>query len=175
MYENNPDQSWLYPGDIICDLNLPNLKTDAFQMVSHNDGQKYSVRLMMTNKYFVYLSHECDYNDDKRQFFLLTPMLGIDQKIRRSKDNFDRVISSNDVKQHPHYLNQFYFEPNPPVFPEDKVIDFTRIISFSVKEKDGLLKNKCSQLKQEIRNLLKTKMGYYFVHSQQVTPKNSLR
>ena len=110
MYENTPDNNWLYPGDIICDLKLPNLKKDAFQMVSKNDGQEYSVRLMMTNKYFVYLSHECDYNDSKRQFFLLTPMLHIDQNLRRSKENLDRIISSNDIRLHPHYLNQFYFE-----------------------------------------------------------------
>jgi len=134
-------------------------------MVSHNnERQKYSVRLMMSNKYFVYLSHECDYNDNKRQFFLLTPMLGIDQGIRRSKANFDRIILSNDVKQHTHYLNQFYFAPNPPTFPEDKLIDFTRIMSFPIKEKDELLRNKCAQLKQENQNLLKTKIGYYFIH-----------
>lgn len=166
MYENELDQNWLYPGDIISHLDLPNLKKDAFELVSQSDeSQKYSVRLMMTNDFFVYISHECDYNDQKRQFFLLTPMLGIDQGLRRRAGDFSRFTESNDVRQHPHYLNQFYFAPNPPQFPEDKIIDFTRIISFSTRDKNDLLEKKCLQLNLEHQNFLKQKIGYYFIHT----------
>lgn len=166
MYENELDQNWLYPGDIISHLDLPNLKKDAFILVSQNDErQQYSVRLMMSNDFFVYLSHECDYNDNKRQFLLLTPMLSIDQGLRRKAGDFSRFIESNDVRQHPHYLNQFYFAPNPPRFIEDKIIDFTRLISFPTRYKNELLKKKCLQLIQEQRNFLKEKIGYYFIHT----------
>ena len=120
---------------------------------------------MMTNDFFVYLSHECDCNDEKRQFFLLTPMVSIDQGLRRKAGDFSRFIESNNVKQHPHYLNHFYFAPNPPGFSEDKIIDFTRLISFPTTKKNELLEKKCFQLNQEHRNLLKTKIGYYFIHT----------
>ena len=166
MYEYPPDRNWLYIGDMIVGLELPNLKAEHFRLVPQNDpdAKPYLVRSMMSNDFFVYLSHECDCSDDKRQYFIITPMISIDMGIRRNSEAFNRLIESNDVSSHPHYLNHFYFSNFQSIFQEDKIIDFTRVISVPTGHKDFLLKRKILQLDVKTRTLLKTKIAYYFAH-----------
>ena len=167
MYENEPNRDWLYPGDILVDLDLPNLRRDDFLLLSESDPpRKYSVRLMMNNEFFVYMSHDCDFNSNKRQFFILAPMLNIDYGLKRNPDDFQRFKDSNDITTSAHYLNTFYFAANPPALPEDKRIDFTRIISFPVNQRGKLLEKKVLQLDQQHRGLIKQKVGYYFLHEE---------
>lgn len=167
MYEENFNRGWLYIGDILSGLKLPNLKKDEFHLVSQsNDDKTYSVRLMMPTDFFVYLSHECDFNENKRQYFILAPMFGIPADVRRRTDDFHRLINSNDVKAHPNYLNLFYYSPSPPRFSEDKLMDFTRVISVPVTLRQQLLESKVLELTLKNRLLIKDKLGYYFSHEE---------
>lgn len=168
MYEGTADLEWLYPGDVIRGIELPNIKTEDFRLRSTSDsGKEYTVRTLMEQDFFVYLSHECDFNDNKRQFVILAPMLNIDQGLRRSPDAFERLKKSNDVENYPYYLNLFYYSPSTPTFPNEMIVDFTRVISFPRKRAEQLLLNKCLQLTAESRSLIKAKLGYYFCHEQE--------
>jgi len=168
MYADNSDADWLYPGDIIRDLELPDLKLDAYRLqpYSGNESKQYSVRLIMNREFFVFLSHECDCNDGKIQFFILSPMIHIDAGLRRAPEQFRRLIDSNDVVENPHYLNLFYFSDHAPIFPKDMLIDFTRLISYPSNCKEELLRNKVIQLDENNRTLIKNKMAYYFARQQ---------
>ena len=91
MYESAVDENWLYTGDVIRDLRLPNIRTEDFRLISTaGNGREYSVRSIMPQSYFVFLSHECDFNNDKRQFVILAPMLGVDARLRRKTDAYNR-------------------------------------------------------------------------------------
>ena len=161
-------ESWLYPGDIIKALELPNLKGDSYRLTPHpeSEAKPFCVRQMMDNELFAYISHECDFNDNKRQFFIITPLIGIDVGLRREPQGFKRLIDSNDIENYPFYLNLFYYSAHNQILPKDMVIDFTRVISVPVKNKSSLVEKKILQLDPSHRNFLKKKISYYYLHEQ---------
>ena len=86
MYTESTDSNWLYPGDVISNLSLPKLDSEQFRLVPTNKNEKpYSVH-RLHETYYVYLSHECDFNEGKRQFFILTPMGGIPDYLRKDAE-----------------------------------------------------------------------------------------
>ena len=164
MYLRSASRKWVLTGDVIKDLLLPNLKSEDFQLISSGeDSPNYSVRKYLSSKFFVFMSHECDFNEDKRNYFLLAPLINIGNNIRRSTEEYDKFKNSNDVINHPHYLNYFYYE-NHKILETDMCVDFTRMLFFPATRKHELVRNKCIQLTVNFRRLLKDKIGYYFSH-----------
>ena len=145
MYVDPVEYDWLYPGDIISGLELPELKTETYRLVSNEKDQndrpisEYSVRPIMRRDFFVYLSHECDFNDGKIQFFVVTPMINIDMGLKRNTEQYEKLIRSNDVVSSPNYLNHFYFASHDATFPREMIVDFTRVVSVPVSLKAELL------------------------------------
>lgn len=167
MYQRSISNDWLYTGDIIKGLKLPNLKNEDFQLVSNsNHEERFTVRKYHKSGYYVYMSHECDFNAGKRTYFILSPLINIGKQIRNDNIEMPKFIKSNDVKQFPHYLNYFYFEQGD-FLESDMCVDFTHMISFPSSQKELLLDNKCAQLKEDFRARLKYKIGYYFSHSEE--------
>jgi len=151
MYSKKKDDKWVFIGDVIKDLQLPNLKNEDFKLVSKNPkSPNYSVRQYYDTKYFVFLSHECDFNDDKRTFYLIAPFCNINQNLRKETVEFEKFKNSNNVYEHPHYLNCFYYE-NHQILESDLYIDFTRMLHVSASIKSDILANKCLELTKHYR------------------------
>ena len=61
----------------------------------------------------------------------------------------------------------FYYSPSDPAFPDEKIVDFTRVISFPRNRAEELLPKKCLQLDADHRRLIKAKLGYYYFHEEE--------
>jgi len=168
MYQTDCINEWLYPGDIIKELKLPNLKTEDYKMILSSQPKdyrtEYSVRKYRDNLFFAYLSHECDSNDNKRQFFLTAPLIHVNEKIKNDPIEYELLKNSNNVIKFPSYLTYFYFV-NHDLLGDEFIVDFTMMHSIPSKMKNELYEKKILQLSQENRKLLKMKLAYYFSHS----------
>jgi len=168
LYERQFNRDWLFIGDVlagnlVADIRLPNLRSEPFTLTTSQNKQ-YTVREVWSRDFCVYMSHECDFNDDKRQNFLVAPLLSIPANIARNPDELTKLKKSNDVAQSGHYLNYFFYESHEAILTADMLVDFTRIQYVPSNLRDTLLNSKRMELDTQSRSLLKDKLGFYFAH-----------
>ena len=122
--------------------------------------------------YAVVVSHDCEFNPGKRNFFLAARVDRMPHDVRNDSALVDELRAGNDYharssEGNPIALDAFFLEPISGVLYGEPgyVANFTSITPFSMKFKKDLLKLKRAELKHSHREQLRAKLAVFFSRS----------
>lgn len=153
------NSEWIFIGDVIKDLTLPNLNQIELNIQAKNEKDYIAYSKYSATNLFVYLSHECAFHEGKTKSFLIAPLSNTPRDV-----DIDALEKTNDVTTAPQNLNSYFYGILPGICEQPLVIDFNRIMHISSKNRQMILKNKVFELPLDDRKKLKNKLGFYFIH-----------
>lgn len=125
--------------------------------------------IQTTVAYAMVVSHDCEFNPGKRNFFLAARVDRMPHDRRNDKALIDELRAGNDYRArssegNPVDLGAFFLEPIPNVLDGEPgyVANFTSITPFSMKFKKDLLKLKRAELEHSHREQLRAKLAVFF-------------
>lgn len=115
-------------------------------------------------RYALVVSHDCDFNEGKRDFFLtasvhdLTPQDKKPERLAKLRldNDADRHTSANQIA-----LRGFLLEPLPGIFDEPKMAVFDTITPIAMKFRSDMLRLKRAEMSHEHRVMLRKKLGLF--------------
>jgi hypothetical protein len=162
----------LRQGDVLGPLPLPLMGTDfsvTFRSKSLLDpsleDEQLSVTIPAARVVAVVISHDCEFNEAKRNKLLLARLQGVQgnltaeqrQDLRESNDVEARAAAKLKVAG----VDTFLFSPLPGVFEDEQVANFGTITPLPMKMADELRKQKRAELDQETRVLFRLKLAWF--------------
>jgi hypothetical protein len=116
-------------------------------------------------QFVMVLSHDCEFNEGKRHYFMVGRIDGFPGKI--SEEQLLLVQAGNDIataikKELKIPLDVFYLEPLGGVFDKPQYVNFGAATFMSMDFTKEALAQKRAELLHEHRVLLRTKLGYFF-------------
>jgi len=115
-------------------------------------------------RYALVVSHDCDFNEGKRDFFLaasihdLTPQDSKPERLEKLRldNDADRHTPANQIA-----LRGFLLEPVPGIFEEPKMAVFDTITPIAMKFRVDMLRVKRAEMAHEHRVMLRKKLGLF--------------
>jgi hypothetical protein len=190
MYEPSPNCSELRQGDIVANIYLPRFginDVSFLHKLSKSGSFEFSKQAIMqtTSQCAAVISQCCEFNEGKRNSFSLAELIGVDEWLSTepwvsgvnlaeivpwkrsewSQYETDKLLEANSIdldqgsKQH---INVYFLKPDGQRFMEPHIIDFTRVFSIRMSEKDRILQNKILQLDKPHRIQLQQKLAYFY-------------
>lgn len=114
------------------------------------------------------VSHDCEFNDGKRQFFLAARLELLPQNMINDNAAMEEMRAGNDylarsVSGNPIAVDAFFLEPIEGVIPLGMVATFTSITPFSMGFRDNLLRLKQAEMQHDPHRLqLRDKLSIFF-------------
>jgi hypothetical protein len=180
---------WLRQGDVFGPIYFP-LQRSAYERIGpaaspaaaviepqavggvepFSTGPK--VLIQTTLAYAMVVSHDCEFNPGKRNFFLAARVDRLPHEARNDSALIDELRAGNDYRArsnegNPIDMRAFFLEPIPNVLDDEPgyVANFTSITPFSMKFKEDLLKLKRAEFEHSHREQLRTKLAVFFGRS----------
>lgn len=163
----------LRQGDILGPAFLPTIGR-TFESVTEDSSltgdveerERRKVIISGEKHYLAVVSHCCEFNDGKRNKFLLARLKGVpgnldDQErraLRLSNDVTQRAEEGEDVAG----VDAFMVEPIAGAFEAEQVVAFTTITAFPMAMKDDLVKAKRAELNHATRVQFREKLAWFF-------------
>lgn len=161
----SPDTNNLRQGDIIRDVIFPLYNLNNMWTISDLRSQETPrIQMQYTKTYAMVISQCCEFQEGKRKHFLVALIGTIPDVIKNNSENYERLKASNVLPEDPHrksYVDLFYLEPHMNF--SEAIVRLNRVTSIHMNNKQQILQNKILQLSDEARNLLKEKLGYFFM------------
>lgn len=189
MYESSPDLTTLWQGDVINDIYLPRLEFSSAGFV-HKFTPSGELRFggntvaKAAKCKAVVVSQCCEFIEKKRDSFSVAELVSItdfvDQTVlafnlaelrpisetRLRNANPAELLATNtfddDDLAGNRLVNCYVYDMHDSYFSEPHIVDFTRITSISMKDKQFVARAKILQLDEPHRDELKRKLGYFF-------------
>ena len=190
MYEPSPNFSELRQGDIISNMYLPRfgISDVSFLHKMQADGSfQFSEQAIMSTsmQFAAVISQCCEFNENKRNSFSSAGLIGLGKRpfagwkvfglnlaeivswkaMAWTKHTPDSLKKANSIEPETgkfQIVNAYFLDPDGNHFKEMHAIDFTRVFSVRMKEKDRVLRNKILQLDDAHRIELQRKLAYFY-------------
>lgn len=189
MYEASPDDTDLLQGDVINNIHLPSFsfQNSGFLHKFVPDGPpSYDGRVVSSASLSraVVLSQCCEFSDNKRQWFSIAELVNVAdlidqaaiafnlaplQPISKAKIKYPyeellktNAIDENDLSRNK-LLSGYVYDYDGNYLAEPHVVDFTRVTSISMRDKNYVLRRKIMQLDNAHRDEFKRKLGYFYM------------
>ena len=145
LRQTTPASSWLAPGA--------------------GQTQVRAVEVPVKPVLAVVLSHDCEFNENKRDQFLVARTRGLDP--RHTEDELDELRAGNRAEERareglPLALDTFFLEPLAGVFDAPRLVDFCTITAFPMTVCEEARQVKKAELEHEHRVLLREKVALFF-------------
>jgi hypothetical protein len=162
----------LRQGDIFGRVPYPLTRSAQRQRVSVTGGfaaraedQELGHLVKTDHRYVMVLSHDCEFNEDKRLQFLVARVEELSAKLTPAelsllKDGNDIEAASAAGKQVA--VDIFFLDPYKGLFDAPMRVNFCTMSSFSMDLADEASRLKQAELLQEERVRLRRKLGYFF-------------
>lgn len=162
----------LRQGDILGPVPLP-LMGKEFSIVFKSDsliepalgGEPFAVTIPAARMIVVVISHDCEFNEDKRNKLLVARLQGVQKNL--TPEQREDLRASNDVQARADAkldvagVNAFLFDPLPGVFDDAQVANFETITPLPMKMADDLYKQKRGELDHPTRVLFRQKLAWF--------------
>lgn len=120
--------------------------------------------MVSSPRYALVISHDCDFNEGKRDFFLAASIHELTSKDRKP-DRLEKLRLDNDARRHTaaHQiaLRAFLIEPILGHFDEPRLAVFDTITPIAMKFKSEMLKLKRAEMSHEHRVMLREKLALF--------------
>lgn len=169
----------LRTGDVVGPIRFPLLTGDLrvqakVASLADAGGEADSFIVPAKQRYAVVLSHDCEFNEGKRDFFLLARLQRLPHRLpeqdladlRASNDVEDRVKQGQEVAG----LDSFVFSPLAGHFEEEHVSVFWSMTPIPMSRAQDLQAVKRAELEHATRLLLRKKLGLFFVRGSEDIP-----
>jgi hypothetical protein len=163
----------LRQGDILEDVFFPSLAAQVKMITTESSltptgtaAPAESVIVPGKRTFVAVLSHDCEFNEGKRNRLLLARIESIPgnlteeqrEDLRESNDVLRRSTTSDNVAG----ADSFVLAPLPSCFDAEQVIAFTTITPFPMKMKDAFCDAKRAELEHAVRVQLRGKVAWFF-------------
>lgn len=171
-------QGWspgLRQGDILAEVFFPQV-TNQVTVITNTPSLTRpvaerpitSVILQGEHRFAVVVSHDCEFNEQKRNRLLVARVQSVPGNLTPEQRN--ELRASNDVESllalnpdaHVAGVDSFLLDPLHGLFADEQVIVFTTITPFPMKMKNELLNSKRAELRHEDRVRLRQKLAWFF-------------
>jgi hypothetical protein len=129
-------------------------------------------RMILTaaRRYVAVVSHDCEFNEGKRDRLLLARVQEIPRELTEEQQAALResndVEARHDVGKNVAGVDSFLLDPLDGHFENPQVVVFTTITPFPMKTADDLHAEKRAELRHEHRLLLRRKLAWFFLRTQ---------
>ncbi len=117
-----------------------------------------------STRYAVVVSHDCDFNEGKREYFLAASIHELDQRDRKP-ERTEKLRLDNDARRHSPAnqiaLRGFLLEPIPGCFEEPMLAIFDTITPISMRFKAEMVRLKRAEMEHEHRVRLREKLALF--------------
>ena len=125
--------------------------------------------MVSSPRYALVVSHDCDFNEDKRDFFLAVSIHELTPKDRKP-ERLEKLRLDNDARRHTAAqqiaLRAFLLEPVPGHFDEPRLAVFDTITPIAMKFKAEMLKLKRAEMDHVHRVMLREKLALFISRQQ---------
>jgi hypothetical protein len=143
--------------------------TPASAPAHGNIGVANMAIMVSSPRYALVVSHDCDFNEDKRDFFLAASLHELTPKDRKP-ERLEKLRLDNDARRHTaaHQiaLRAFLIEPIAGHFDEPQLAVFDTITPIAMKFKAEMLKLKRAEMDHEHRVMLREKLALFVARQQ---------
>ena len=161
----------LRQGDVFGLIDYPSAKAGLQRATSpaahpaHGELADPKLAIMACSaRYAVVVSHDCDFNEGKREYFLAASIHELDPRDRKP-ERLEKLRLDNDAHRHSPAnqiaLRGFLLEPVPGCFDEPMLAVFDTITPISMRFKAEKLKLKRAEMDQEHRVQLREKLALF--------------
>lgn len=163
----------LRQGDILGPLPLPLMGKDftvAYQtrsLVSRDMGeeQQLSVTIPAAETITVVISHDCEFNENKRNKLLIARLQSVQRNLnaeeRQALRDSNDVQARSDAQLPVAGVDAFLFEPLSGVYEDEQVANFATITPLPMKMADELRELKRAELEHGTRVLFRRKLAWF--------------
>ncbi|HEX3174556.1 MAG TPA: hypothetical protein VHQ43_10135 [Solirubrobacterales bacterium] len=163
----------LRQGDIVGEIFLPTIGTNFQSIVGGTSltgatekQQHERVIIGGDYHYLVIVSHCCEFNEGKRNKFLVARLQRPRQNL--SSEQYEALRLSNDVEARASSgepvagLDSFLLDPVPGSLDEERVASFTSITAVPLSMKEDFRAAKIAELDHGTRILFRAKLAWFF-------------
>lgn len=124
-----------------------------------------SVIVQAAPRYVAIVSHDCEFNENKRDHFLVAQVERLrkdltPEQLAELRDGNDAEAASMEGRNYP--VDTFFLDPLAGVFEEPRRINFCTITPFAMSSLETMLEFKKAELDHATRVLLRRKLGVFF-------------
>lgn len=121
--------------------------------------------MQTTRRYVIVVSHDCDFNQGNREFFLVARLHPLSRG-QKAEDKLELLRRGNDPRERTGAgrrigINVFLIEPVPGHFDEPMIGSFELIIPVSVNFREHMLKRKIAEMEHHDREWLRGKLAIF--------------
>jgi hypothetical protein len=191
MYETSPDLTVLRQGDVISNIVFPKFSLKEMRLLykveaSENPAFGDEVILKTSTQFAAVLSQCCEFNEGKRKSFSLARIVGLGERTHpalrvfgvnlaeivpwnrlapRQRD-LEALLRANSVEaDRPQHVNVYTLRPDGQHLAEPHLVDFSRVFSVHIAEKERVLARKVLQLDSSHRREFQLKLAYFYARS----------
>jgi hypothetical protein len=117
-------------------------------------------------RYAVVMSHDCEFNDEKRPQFLIARVQDFQRDLpletRALIKAANGAVTEAEDEQRYDYIDTFVLEPIPGCFETEQLVSFTTITALPISMTAEIKTMKRAELKHEHRVQLRRKLGFFF-------------
>jgi hypothetical protein len=157
----------LRQGDVLGEIPFPLPTKQGAQFVStpgtFTGYELFPAMVLVQAKmqYVAVVSHDCEFNEDKRKHFLVAKVEPLPHELK--PEELEALRSENDIQARgAAALDTFFLDPIDGVFDRPRRINFCTVTPFPTSSAEQLISLKKAELDQPTRILLRTKLGYFF-------------
>jgi hypothetical protein len=177
----------LRQGDVIGPVSLPFLGkklqvvSTAGNLAGTPGAGVESVLVPVKPRYVAVVSHDCEFNEGKREYILLARIQRLDPRL--TPEEIEDIRLSNDVKgrhatkQEVDGVDSFLIDPIEGHIGGPQVISFTALMPYPTTPEmlASLLERKRAELVHEQRLLMKQKLAWFFLRGDDDVPAEEKR
>jgi hypothetical protein len=172
----------LRQGDVVGPIIIPLVARDiqivasATNLTEPAPEQAFTQLLIRgENRLAVVASHDCEFNESKRNKFLIARVQAVPGNL--TPEELDRLRESNDVQAlleaHPTAtvagVDSFVLHPIPGSFDTEHVVNFATITALPMAMKTGLRAAKRAEMTADDRGRFQRKLAWFFGRTTPVT------
>ena len=171
----------LRTGDVVGPIRFPLLtgelraQTKIAALGDPSGGEAESFIVPAQSRHAVILSHDCEFNEGTRDFFLIARLQQIPRNL--SEEKLEALRASNDVEarvrngEEVAALDSFVFSPIPGHLDQEHVTVFWTMTPLPMSRAADLRAVKRAELEHPIRLLLRQKLSLFFARGDEDVPE----
>lgn len=162
----------LRQGDIVGPFPLPLMGKDvslgfkSSTLIAPTPGDApLTVTMPAANVHVAIISHDCEFNEDKRNKMLVARLQGPQGNL--TEEQWEALRASNDVLARSEAglpvagVDSFLVDPVPGLFDTEQVVSFSTITPLPMKMAGDLYKLKCAEMTHETRVRFREKLAWF--------------
>jgi hypothetical protein len=164
-------------GQVLFPLAVAKLRqtSQAGAWLAGEDQATHALEMPAKHVYAVVISHDCEFNEGKRDQFLAARIRQLDPRL--TEDQLQELRSGNEAAARAEAgetvaIDTFYLDPLPGVFDEPRLVDFCTITPFPMKVATAACTLKRAELEHEDRVRLREKLALFVGRTAEDVPED---